>query len=241
MNDLTTRNEFSILNAEFRKSAIEEAKMMATATVTIPKHLQGKPADCYAIILQAAQWGMSPFVVAQKTFLVNGVLGYEAQLINAVVQSMGQIKGSFKYEFKGSGNTLSCRVGAIIRSESDVTWGEYLSLSDITIKNSPLWKTNPKQQLAYLQVKNWARLYSPAAILGVQSADEIENYQQEKEVQAEVVEKELPQYEEQKLIDNLPKYQQMIESGRKTADDIITAISSKALLSDEQIELIKGL
>ena len=46
--------------------------------------------------------------------------------------------------------------------------------SMITTKNSPLWKTNPKQQLGYLQVKNWARQYCPGAILGVYSDDELE-------------------------------------------------------------------
>ena len=44
----------------------------------------------------------------------------------------------------------------------------------MTTKNSPLWKTNPKQQLGYLQVKNWARLYCPGAILGVYTPDEFE-------------------------------------------------------------------
>jgi hypothetical protein len=37
--------------------------------------------------MQAAQWGMNPFAVAQKTHVVNGTLGYEAQLVNAVVSS----------------------------------------------------------------------------------------------------------------------------------------------------------
>ncbi|SPX63869.1 Uncharacterised protein [Leclercia adecarboxylata] len=39
-----------------------------------------------AIIMQAMQWGMNPYAVAQKTHLVNGVLGYEAQLVNADLQ-----------------------------------------------------------------------------------------------------------------------------------------------------------
>jgi hypothetical protein len=40
-----------------------------------------------AIVMQAMQWGMNPYAVAQKTHLVNGVLGYEAQLVNAVIAS----------------------------------------------------------------------------------------------------------------------------------------------------------
>jgi type II secretory pathway pseudopilin PulG len=48
-----------------------------------------------------------------------------------------------------------------------------LNSDSVTTKNSPLWKTNVKQQMGYLQVKNWARLYCPAAILGVYTADEL--------------------------------------------------------------------
>ena len=40
---------------------------------------------------------MNPFAVAQKTHVVNGSLGYEAQLVNAVVQASGAIDGRFHY------------------------------------------------------------------------------------------------------------------------------------------------
>lgn len=170
-----------------RSSAIVEqfnqiATIMAAGRVTIPAHLQKSQSDCFAIVVQAAQWGMSPFSVAQKTHLVNGVLGYESQLVNAAIQASGAIKGRFHYEYKGDIPNVSCRVGAIIKDEQDITWGEWLSAATVTTKNSPLWKTNPKQQLAYLQVKNWARLYCPGAILGVYSADELEDIPSEKEI-----------------------------------------------------------
>jgi hypothetical protein len=126
--------------------------------------------------MQAMTWGMSPFVVAQKTHLVSGTLGYEAQLVNAVVQASGAITGRFHYEYEGKSPALLCRVGAVLRGESEITWGNWLNEKEVTTKNSPLWKTNPAQQLGYLQVKNWTRLYSPGAILGVYTPDEIETF-----------------------------------------------------------------
>ena len=48
-------------------------------------------------------------------------------------------------------------------------------------RNSPLWISNPKQQIAYLALKYWARLYCPAVILGVYSPDEVEQ-RTEKEI-----------------------------------------------------------
>lgn len=172
--EVQTSTANMLMNQQTMQSLYRFAETMAAGTVTVPKHLQKQPSDCLAVAMQAAQWGMNPFAVAQKTHLVNGTLGYEAQLVNAVLQSSGAIVGRFHYEYQGQGPQLSCRVGAIPKGEAEVVWGEWLCISDVTTKNSPLWKTNPKQQLGYLQVKNWGRAYAPGAILGVYTPDELE-------------------------------------------------------------------
>ena len=192
-NIITTEqapNTISASNAVFNVQALGQltafADLMAQSTVTVPKHLAGKPADCMAIVMQAMQWGMNPYAVAQKTHLVNGVLGYEAQLVNAVISSSSAIQGRFHYEYGGDWEKIAgqkdgrdelglfIRVGAVLRGEAEITWGEPIYLADITTRNSPLWKTAPKQQIAYLAVKYWARLYCPEVILGVYSPDEVE-------------------------------------------------------------------
>lgn len=253
MSQLTTTQENPIavasaammMNPEHMKSLIAFAEMMAKSVVAVPAHLRNKPADCLAIAMQATQWGMNAFSVSQKTHLVNGTLGYEAQLVNAVVQSSGAIKGTFKYEYKGEGKSLECRVGAVITGETEITWGEYLADASVTTKNSPLWKTNPKQQLGYLQVKNWARLYCPGAILGIYTDDELLDAgpwsTNPKDMgSAEVVgttrteRTELPPYAEDQFEKNLPAWTQLIVDGKKTADRVIASVQSKATLSDEQ-------
>ena len=192
-NIITTEqapNTISASNAVFNVQALGQltafADLMAQSAVTVPKHLAGKPADCMAIVMQAMQWGMNPYAVAQKTHLVNGVLGYEAQLVNAVISSSSAIQGRFHYEYGGDWERIAgqkdgrdelglfIRVGAVLRGEADITWGEAIYLADITTRNSPLWKTAPKQQIAYLAVKYWARLYCPEVILGVYRPDEVE-------------------------------------------------------------------
>jgi hypothetical protein len=42
-----------------------------------------------------------------------------------------------------------------------------------SVRNSPLWVSDPRQQLAYLAIKRWSRLYTPDVILGVYTPDEI--------------------------------------------------------------------
>lgn len=192
-NDIITVGNHDVTDtatAIFSPSGLRQlqqfAEVMAQGVQMLPKHLAGKPADCMAVAMQAARWGMNPFAVAQKTHLVNGTLGYEAQLVNAVVTSSRAVQGRFKYEYGGDWDAymlhsdkqheagLFIRVGAVIRGETEITWGEPVYLAPITTRNSPLWKTAPKQQIAYLAVKYWARLYCPEVILGVYTPDEFD-------------------------------------------------------------------
>lgn len=164
-----------MMNGDMMTRVMAFADMMAKGVVTVPKHLRGKPADCLAVCLQAMRWNMDPYAVAMKTHLVNDNLGYEAQLVIAVVQNSGAIVGAFKYEHQGAGPDMMCRVGAVLRGEQAITWGPWLRNGDVTVRNSPLWKTNPAQQLGYRQAANWARLYCPGAILGVYTVGELED------------------------------------------------------------------
>lgn len=176
------------------------AEVMAKGNVTVPSHLVGKPADCMAVAMQAAQWGMNPFAVAQKTHVVSGTLGYEAQLVNAVITTMSPTKDRINYEWFGpwegvigkfaektspKGNkyiapdwTLKdekgcgVRVWATMKGEDKPRELELL-LSQAQVRNSTLWASDPKQQLAYLAVKRWSRLHCPDVIMGVYTPDEL--------------------------------------------------------------------
>lgn len=167
-----------LMNPSALNALVSFAEMMSKSLVTVPDHLRGKPADCLAITMQAAQWRMNPFAVAQKTHLINGKLGYEAQLVIAVLQATGTIVGAPVYEYQGEGNDLRCRVGMVLRGEATPRWTQWLRNGDVTTRNSSLWKTNPAQQLGYRQAVYWARQYAPGAILGVSLPDELDEVPQ---------------------------------------------------------------
>ena len=133
--------------------------------------------------MQAAQWGMNPFAVAQKTHVVNGTLGYEAQLVNAVVSSSNLLATRLNYKWDGdwskvSGKTdkspsLTVTVWATLKGESEPRTLT-ISMAQAGVRNSPLWEQDPRQQLAYLCVKRWARLHAPDVLLGVYTPDELQ-------------------------------------------------------------------
>jgi hypothetical protein len=265
-----------ILDYRAMESMNTLANLMAGGKATVPVHLQGNPADCMAIIMQAAQWQMNPFSVAQKTHVINGTLGYEAQLVNAVVSSSKAINGRFHYRYGGDwlvtgdgsnqkikpgvnvndGHTITqncwVKVGAVLSGEDEITWGEPLYPSMVTTKNSPLWKTNPKQQGCYLALKYWARLYVPAVILGVYSSDEFDEPKANKPTEKEInptgskgdvedpTEASLPEFTQEKLNAKSNKWANSIAAG-SDPKDLIDMLREKYTLTDDIAEQISNL
>ncbi|MCB5205047.1 recombinase RecT [Neorhizobium sp. T786] len=153
---------------------VEFAKFMCQSNAGIPQYLRGNAPDCAAITMQALKWNFDPFSVAQKSYKVKDVLAYEAQLIAAVVNTRSGIKGRLKYTYDGEGNTLTCTVTGILEGEEYAYTSP--SVGSITTKNSPLWKTDPQQQLGYYSARSWARRYTPEVLLGVYDRDEAEDF-----------------------------------------------------------------
>jgi len=172
-----------VLDPVAMQNMVSFADFMSKAAITVPKHLQGQPGDCLAVTMQAMQWGMNPFAVAQKTHIVNGNLGYEAQLINAVIISKAPIVGRPDYEWYGDWSKVdgkTCKAHDIgVRTWVTIKGDSTPRVIDVSfaqvgnVRNSPLWVNDPKQQIAYLATKKLARLHFPDVILGVYSEDEL--------------------------------------------------------------------
>ncbi|WP_417615367.1 recombinase RecT [Parasphingorhabdus sp.] len=152
--------------------AMELGKLMAAGNF-VPGHLRGKPGDCLAIIMQASRWGMDPFAVANKTYFVNDRMAYEAQLVAAVVNSSGLLNGRLSPRWEGQGNDLVCTVSCKIKGDDEVKTRR-VEIKNISVRNSPLWKQDPEQQLGYYAIRAWARLHTPEVLLGVYTKEEIE-------------------------------------------------------------------
>lgn len=173
----------AIFSPEGMDRLVRFATLMADSKATVPVHLAGKPADCLAVTMQAAQWGMNPFAVAQKTHVVNGTLGYEAQLVNAVVSSSNLLSTRLNYRWDGDWSkvngksdkspSLTVTVSAVLKGEAEPR-ELTISMAQAGVRNSPLWEQDPRQQLAYLCVKRWARLHAPDVLLGVYTPDELQ-------------------------------------------------------------------
>lgn len=253
------------------------ADIMASGKSTIPVHLRNK-GDCMAVIMQSMQWGMSPIAVAQKTHLVNGVLGYEAQLVAAVINNSGVVRDRFHFEWFGdwskvvgrfkqvesrtkkddNGNPkkyivpdwdqkdeqgLGVKVWATIRGESEPRVLELL-MTQARTRNSTLWTEDPKQQIAYLAQKRWARLYAPDVILGVYTTDELQEIdmgtaERVEEPRRPAARQELGAYPDDRLEKQLARWKAEA-TGDNPAETIIATLSSKYTLTDAQKARIRA-
>jgi len=153
---------------------MEFAKTMAIAGQAVPPHCRNQVGLCLAVCLQALEWRMSPFAVANKSYAVNDRIAYESQLIHAVIEQRAPIQGRLRHEFFGEGDKRQCRVWAVDKNEAEPLSYTSPVISAITPKNSPLWKSKPDLQLYYNTSRDWARVYYPDVIMGVYSDDEIE-------------------------------------------------------------------
>lgn len=152
---------------------LEFAKLMSISRQAVPQHCREQPGVCLGITIQAVEWRMSPFAVANKSYVVNDRLSYESQLIHAVIEQRAPITGRLRHEFSGTGANRKCRVWAVDQKLNEELSYESPAFSDIQPKNSPLWKTKPDLQLYYNTSRDWARVYFPDVILGVYSNDEL--------------------------------------------------------------------
>jgi hypothetical protein len=150
------------------------ADVMARANIALPKHLRGDPGACLAVCMQALRWEMDPFAVANKSYSVNDRLAYEAQLIAAVVNTRAPIVGRPRYNFSGEGADRQCEVLIYLEGEAEPFDYKTPKLGTIPVKNSPLWKADPDQQLGYYAIRAWARRHTPEILLGVYTREELE-------------------------------------------------------------------
>ena len=152
---------------------LEFSKVMAVAGIAVRKHLRGNPGACAAITMQALRWNMDPFAVANKSYPVNDQIAYESQLIAAVVNTRAPLQERLQCRYEGEGGKRTCIVYGTLAEESAPREVSSPEFEKIQPKNSPLWKTDPDQQLFYYTSRLWARRIVPEILLGVYDPEEL--------------------------------------------------------------------
>jgi len=177
MTDLTpTNNEASLSTINRGKEMWDMASALSRSTI-IPKAFQGQAANCFVALDMANRLGASPMEVMQNIYVVHGTPGFSARWCIAMANRSGLLKGPIGFEERGTGASLEVEAYAIIRET-----GQRISfVASMAMAKAEKWDSNPKYRtmpqlmLRYRASSLLVRLHLPEVLLGMQTAEEVED------------------------------------------------------------------
>ena len=167
---------------------------MATAlsrSTIIPKAFQGQAANCFVALDMANRMGASPMEIMQNIYVVHGTPGFSAKYAIGMANKSGVFKGPICFEETGKGDNRSVTAFAIVRE----TGQRVEFTADMEMARAEKWTSNPKYKtmpglmLRYRAATLLIRTTCPEVLLGLQTAEELEDVRYAK---ARVVEEDSP-------------------------------------------------
>lgn len=167
------------------------ANLMQTAGEAVPAPFRNNAGACLAVISDSVAFGIHPFALARMAYFVSGNLAYMAQAISAIITARAPIKRRPKYEWTGEAGEMVCTV-TVETTDGEVITHVSPKKKEITTQNSPLWKSDPRQQLGYYTVRSMARLHFPDVLMGIYDVDEAASFRREVEEKRSSIAERLP-------------------------------------------------
>lgn len=158
---------------------IQRVANLFAASDLVPTHYRNKPANCALAIQMATRLEMDPMMFIQNSYVVNGKPGIQAVVSIALVNSRGPFTGPIQWRFEGQGKTRQCTAYATHKvtkevCESTVTWA-MVEAEGWSKKAGSKWLTMPDLMFRYRSASFLAKLYCPETILGLPTAEELED------------------------------------------------------------------
>ena len=187
----TTRSIF--LDIQRFEEAKQIAKMLSDSSM-LPKHFQQSVPNCMILLNLADRMRIDPFMLAQNMYIVYNKPGIESKLLIALIEGHGKF-GPLKFKFTESGKVTSKKVkrpdsclayatelktGEVIEGPT-VTW-ELVEAEGWSKKDGSKWETMPEMMFMYRASAFFGRVYDPGAILGLRTAEELDEIIELKEV-----------------------------------------------------------
>ena len=156
------------------------AKRYANSMI-VPEQYQHNPDNCYVACNMANRMGVDPLVVMQSLYIVKGKPAWSGQACIALINGTRQFT-PLKFVFVGERDksNYGCYVECIRKADNETLRGSTITMQMAKDegwidKNGSKWKTMPEQMIQYRAAAFFARIYCPAALMGLQTTDEIED------------------------------------------------------------------
>jgi len=163
-------------NSESFELAQRMAKALASSTM-VPTAYQGqdKIGNCLVALELAQRLGDSPFVIMQNMVPVRGKPTWAATFVAAKVNACGRYS-PLRYTFNKTGD--ECFATCVEHATGQTLVGSKVSMAMAKAEGwaeNAKWKNMPEQMLIYRATTFWARKFCPELMIGMQTADEVED------------------------------------------------------------------
>lgn len=176
-----SKNELSVFSdAESFKKIFDIGKMFASSGL-VPQTYQGKPMDCTIAVDMANRMGVSPMMVMQNLYVVQGKPTWSGQACMSMIRACRDFKDVRPmYTGTKGEDTWGCYIRAVYRETGEIVNGTEVTIGMAKAegwygKSGSKWKTIPEQMLAYRAAAFFARVYIPNALMGVYVEGEAED------------------------------------------------------------------
>ncbi len=224
-------------------------------------------ANCMIALDMAQRIGANPLMVMQNLYIIHGTPGWSSKFLIATINACGRYT-SLRYEWRGKPgeSEYGCRAWVIERATGERLDGIWVDWSMVRAerwdgKNGSKWKTMPDQMFIYRAAAFWQRAYAPELGMGLSTAEELQDVidvrqgpdgkyvadlggdgaRQQASKPAATAKPALAAYPADRFAEKLPEWRAIVESGKKTPEDLIAMLSTKAVFSDEQRSILAGL
>ena len=154
------------------------AQMISTSNL-VPQSYQGKPEDCFLALQFAVRLGMEPLTVMQNLYVVKGKPSWSGQFCMALIRANPAFSNvRLVYTGTKGADNRGAYVTAIRVSDGSVVDGTEVTIAMAKAEgwiSNQKWKSMPEQMLGYRAAAFFARLHCPEALLGIQTAEEVED------------------------------------------------------------------
>lgn len=169
-------------NKEQFNQLLRSAQMLSQVSI-IPQTYQGKPQDCFVALEMSERMGTSPLFIMQNMNVIKGKPSWSGQACTALINNCGRFK-DVKHVYTGEKNTdnRGCYVTAVRVSDGERVDGVEVTMAMAKAEgwlsnSSSKWRTMPELMLAYRASAFFARINCPEALMGMQTAEEVEDVQ----------------------------------------------------------------
>lgn len=157
---------------------LDMANMLAKSTI-VPVAYQNRPENTFVALDMASRMGISPMVVMQNLFVIQGKPSWSGQAMASMIRNSKEFK---KVTLHYVGTEGKDDWGAYVTAER-ASDGLLIKGATVTIavakkegwyqKSGSKWQTIPELMLAYRAYAWFARVHAPEIMMGLQSTEEV--------------------------------------------------------------------